>query len=60
MQGLKITPVEGFTPIIEVPVNNSWGSHHFLRGLYLLKVNCMLIVHLVVSSYCDVCLMSCS
>ena len=54
------SPVEGLTDIIEVPVKRSCGSHHFLKGLYLLRASCILIVHLVVTSYSAVCLISCS
>ena len=57
---LAKSPVDGLIPIIEVPVKSSWGSHHLLKGLYLLKVSCILMVHLVVSSCGAVCLMSCS
>ena len=36
------------------PVKMSWGSHHRCRGEKRLRVNCMIIVHLLVSSYSPV------
>lgn len=47
-------------PMTDVPVKTSLGSQKRLMGVPLVRVNCMVIVHRVVTSYSPVCLMSCS
>lgn len=45
-----LAPFEGLMPMTDVPVKISLGSQKRLMGVPLVRVNCMVIVHRVVTS----------